>query len=524
MVQLIMRPDRSPLPNPADEPVIGHWPVFVSDTYYDVAGLKAGYWLVARQVFGTRFGDLSEPVQVRADDAPLSDPVFDLGQLYACSACVYLLHGTPGAKLTIEASGRVIGTGEVASDGVSRVELAELPRDGDTLSVAQEAAGALRTTKGPVVQRPSLPLPAPIVRPLYEFQRDVTVDGILPSANVKIFVDGAPAWSGCTAGSQTVRLLSSLEAGQQVTASQDFSVCQWASPLSTAVAVSKDPPPAPTIASACVSSYVNGVYLDIKNLVAGATVQLHVTRKADGVVEEVPFVARTPDGIADDRYLFRNVPEGTITARQGFADTMGVVHRWSDDSPRASISYRARSPLVKPIIPDLLYQCSRAIYVYAPHGAIVRVFSTMLRREIALPTRVTELRGGVEILTEPLVLPDTIYAVAEGCDGERSPSSDVVPVQPISRVALAPPGLVGTLSVNGRFRPLVVSDIVPGAVVTLSLNGKEIPGISIPSAASSRDIELPHAIDIHPGDIIRARQTLCDQTTAWSAGYADVVA
>lgn len=526
MVQLIMRPGRSPLGNPADEPVAAEWPVFQSDAYYDVTGLIAGQWLAARQVFGTRLGGLSEPVQVRADAAPITDPVVYLDQLYECSTCVSVWNATPGATLTIEANGAAIGTGGVASDGVSRVELARLPRSGDRISVIQQAAGAMRTTPGPVVRSLPLPLPAPVVRPLYEFQRDITVDGILAEANVQIFVDGAFAWQGCGAGTEGLRLLAGLTADQQVTASQEFRACQHASLPSAAVVVSKDPPQAPIIASACVSSYVNGVYVDIKGLARGATVQLNVTRKSDGKVESVPFIAHADDGIADGRYLFRNVPEGTLTARQGFADPMGVVHRWSDDSMPPVPIYHSivSSPLAAPVVMEPLYECARAVWVWAPHGTIVHVFSTKLGREIALPAMVTELRGGIQILTQPLINDDYIYAVIEACDGTRSPESKYAHVQPISTVALTAPGMAGSLSVNGRFRPILLSGLVPGAVVTLSRNGIEIPGIEIPSASTSLYYDLPHTVDIHPMDILRARQTLCDQTTMWSAGKVDVLA
>jgi len=213
-----------------------------------------------------------------------------------------------------------------------------------------------------------------------------------------------------------------------------------------------------------------------------------------------------------------------LTARQGYADDAGVVHKWSATSAQR-IVYLLPSPHAAATIVKPIYQCGQAIYVDGQHSGIVHVHSSMLGREIATPTEITRLDGGVEIaLTDKLIDGDDIYVVQEAVCGGFSPPSPVAHVSSISSVKLAPPDVLGGLTPTGAYRTLRVSNVIPGATVTLTRNGTPIPFAARAFGMSEGDLAIPPDFALHLGDIIRATQTLCELTSAPSGTRVEVFA
>jgi hypothetical protein len=463
-----------------------------SDQTFSVSGLSPGQQVTATQTIGTDTSIASpEPVGVQARP-PVVGGVGFRSHLNQCGECVWLEGLVPGAKVELREGGNVLASGE-SYDGNARLHLSAPLAAGTNVEAQQDACGVAGTvTAGPdvdVLVEKLRELPTPVVHePLHECERRVTVGNVVHGATVTLMRSAGPNLQACfDADTLWFGVNPPLALGETVSARQELhGRCNLRSRDADPVTVADNTPvPAANVVPPLCAGSTTVV---LGGLVMGARVRI----LADGVAlgeAESPV-----DGGYD--FLVPPLPGGArITAAQE------LCGEWSAPGSAVVVD-PAPGSLPTPKVHEPLFECGAAVRVSNVHvGGRVYVMSAMLGAPIG------ELTAGVtrvDVPVAPLLIEgDEISAVQRGC-GLVSSESDRVRVGRAEE--LPAPKVVEPLYACAGVR---VEGVVPGARVDVYVNGV-FRGSAV---TGGEDVEVGVSGGLVPGDEVRARQRLCEDTS-----------
>jgi hypothetical protein len=463
--------------------------------------LKAGHSVTATQTSSGQPSPASAPVIVQ-NKPPVIGSVACETHIYECGQCLWLDGMVPGATVEVTVGGSLRGHG-TAPDGTARIGLSPATAPSETLVARQTACG----TKGPLTNLPTadnLPgparqLPPPSVPgPLKACQVAVWVGDAVDGAQVTLTETPAPGFTetGCFDLPGLWFQCPPLTQGSKVSATQNMPGCkELASNASPAITVG---PPTPVPPPAVVPPLCAGsVVVRLTHLLPGSTVEIFqgATSLGTGSAPAAIFDFAVPPLTGG----------GVITARQE------LCTHWSVDSNQVAVDPQPAS-IPQPVVEGPLFQCGAAVHVSNLHpGATVGVWSTLLAAPIGHRT-IYSTQGDVPVA--PLLLAgDQIYALEQGCG--RTAKSQSVPVSPLEQPK--PPMVLSP--VETCMRSVTVTGLVAGAHVEVYVNNVW-RGSAIATAATA---EVPLSGSLNVGDKIKARQTICGNTTAFGLPEAVVV-
>lgn len=410
---------------------------------------------------------------------------------YACGACLWLANATPGATIEVRDAGAQLRGKVSAPDGNARLGVSPPIGHNETLIATQFVCG---NPGPPLSLLPSEEPPAPhhvldpphIVGVLHHCDTAVRVEGVVEGAVVTISIDGNELSACFDRPGLWFNLARELQTGQKVNVRQSFERCEVHSARSQPDAVVQelttlDPP------------FVRGPlckgtpFVTVGNLVPGSIVVIF----QDGL--------EIGGGAAWDSECDFNIEplvyryHSTVTATQ---TRCGLT-----SAPSIAVEVRKLSAkLPPPVVVGPLFQCGAAVRVENVHpGARIDVVSVKL----GVIGTAYAWRAEVDIGVAPaLIVPDDITAVETAC-GQIIASANHQPVNTHPHF-LAPPKLRRPTWNTRAWVP--VDDVVPGAWVDVSLDG--VHANSAPATRRTADVPLPSKP--RPGQVIRARQRLCD--------------
>ncbi|HEY6344995.1 MAG TPA: hypothetical protein VIY49_26150 [Bryobacteraceae bacterium] len=455
--------------------------------------------ITATQTLGGQTSDATPvPIVVQSKPtAPLgaltfASPVMD------CSNALLISGAVPGAVITLTDSlHHTRGTGTATQDGSVGVGVSPPLGHGEVLNASQTACGLsqLAPTPSPPPVAPPPVLPMPVVEgPLFACDQAVTVEGVIPGAEVTLNITGGSPETGAFVVSSEYFQVPPLKPGETVTATQAFPNCEKRPATSLPVKVGRAQPPAPPVVKGPLCP--GGQSVRLSNLTVGAPVEIF----QNGALVGHAGAAKTTD---DFHISVALLPNAKITARQSNQCT---PQRWSGISNTVVVGPVAGS-LAPPDLTKPLYECASLVNVTNIHpGALVQVLSA----KNGLIGQKTVYAWEADIPVAPqLTQGDTITAQQIGCGQTSGPSAPVT-VQGLPK--LTPPVI---LPITDCARAVRVTGLVPGAVVDVMIQtGSPFTWLASATATlATINVPLPAGVELAAGTLLVARQRLCSQVS-----------
>lgn len=417
---------------------------------------------------------------------------------YACGSCLWLANATPGATVEVrDAAAQLRGKGP-APEGNARVGVSPPMGHNEALIATQFVCGKpgppltlLRSEEPPATH--FVLDPPRIVGVPHHCDTAVRVEGVVEGAVVTLSIDGDELSACFDRSGLWFNLGRELKTGQKVNVRQSLERCEVRSAPSHPDAIVQeltrlDPPV--LRGPLCKGSRS----ITIGNL------------ERDSIVTIVQDGLEIGGGAAWDTECDFNIDplvyryHSKVTATQARCGLTSL--------PSAAVEvYKLSAAPPPPRVVGPLFECGAAVRVENVHpGARVDVVSAKLG---VIGTKYV-WQSEVDIGVAPaLIYPDDITAAETAC-GHIVASANREPVNPHPR-SLAPPTLRRPTWNTRAWVP--VDDVVPGAWVDVSLDG--IHANSAPATRRTVDVPLPSKP--RPGQVIRARQRLCNLASELSA-------
>lgn len=466
------------------------------------AGLNPGDAVRARQTIGTDTSAASPDSVVVQAKPPQIGHVAYRSHLHVCGECLWLEGLVPGAKVEVTAPSGLHGSAS-SYDGNARVHLSAPIQAGDLLEAVQEACGEHGPpTQGHAPDWPGgdqgAPLGKPTVEsPLRKCQRGVVVGDVYEGATVELIRSGGPNLTACfDATSLRFTVNPPLAEGEVVTANQGFVTCEMKSSDADPVVVGPHIPVPPPVVVGPLCAGATEVRLS--GLLYGSLIRIYQDGSEIGTAEsptEGTYDFPVPPLAAPGHH------GGQVTARQELCGD------WSAHSDPVDVD-PAPEDIPTPEIPEPLFECATAVLVKNVRpGARVYVVSATLGAPIGEAHAITD---EILVTVAPmLAVGDEIHAYQRGC-GLKSAESAPVEVQPLEE--LPPPQVERPLYACDL--PVVVTGAVPGARVEVYVNGAYRG-----SAVAGEDrVEVPIVGSLEVGDLVTARQRLCEKVSDFGEG------
>ncbi|MFF1635628.1 PLAT/LH2 domain-containing protein [Leifsonia sp. NPDC058248] len=415
--------------------------------------------------------------------------------LFSCGRYVWIDGATPGADITLSASGSVLGTGK-ADEGVARLTLTNaIPAQG--LISAHQSGGGL--PPGPDVSRtpdriPGAPgqlLPAPVITlPVRGCDPSVGVTGVFDGALVTIErASGIRDQAGFDRDALTFVLSSPLKEGDELTIRQEVDrKCERPAKTSDPVEVGPvEPVDAPTVLGPLCADTTTVRVTDLR---PGATLHLVANQTTyDGQVppEQTWMDCRIP-GLSQD----------PVTATQ---ECCGVMS--PPATPVRVDPHDKNIPAAELVLP--LYGCTGAVCITrARPGSLVQVFMQTPIGDVAISDQVFVTSSNSIVGVAPLLVEgSTIFVRQWACGGGG--------VDSVRQVVQAHPELAGFDMVQPLFAgdtTVNVRGAVPGATVDLYTGGSGFLGSAVCDAL--HPVTVVHLIrPLTDGDHVSGREVLC---------------
>jgi outer membrane protein assembly factor BamB len=477
-----------------------------SDQTFPLAGgvsLTAGATVQALQTLGAETSPLGPGITVQKKP-PIIGPLAFQSHLYVCGQCLWLVGAVPGAQVNVKVLGVARGAG-ISADGNARLGLAPAIGAADILTAQQIACG----TPGAIVTGPkpdlnpgerqrTLPPPS-LPGPLHACDAAVLVSSVFEGATVTIHRTGGAPESACFDATALWFILGApLALGEKVTASQAFPSCkingaQTAPPLTVQPTV---PVPPPTVLKPLCGGQTSVTLTDLK---PGAQVEIFQSGVSLGV-------GQAPEGTT---FTF---PTPALVGGTSITATQTLCKRSSVQSNAVPVD-AAPDHMLPPNVPGPLFECASVVRVTNVHvGARVFVFSTLLGAEIS---DAQAFASTVDVNVAPLLIAgDRIFATQIGC-GLKSLQSGHVLVKAAPK--LDPPTVGWPLT--DCMTAVPVNNVVPGAIVDVDVNNLWRGSV----AAAAANVEVPISGRLSVGDLVTARQRLCNMISAFSQSDTRVV-
>jgi hypothetical protein len=415
---------------------------------------------------------------------------------FACGECLWLSNGTPGATVEVRDAGGVLRGRGPAPDGNARFPISKPIGHNETLFATQFVCGVPgpQLSLVPSDEPPSRDRvlePPRIVGTLHHCDSAVRVEGVVEGATVTLTIDGEEFTSCFDRSALWFTIGRELETGQRVNVRQSFERCELHSEPSKDVFVEEllqlDAPY--LFGPLCKGTR----FVTVGNLIPGSI----VTIEQDGLQIGEGCAWDSVCDFVIEPLVYRYHSKVTATQTR-----CGLT-----SSPSYAVEVRKlHAQLPAPVVVGPLVECGAAVRVTNLHrGARVDVVSAKLG---VIGTAFTWAEE-IDITVSPaLGFPDDISVLETAC-GNVVRSSNTV--QTFPHPQLLPPGLSRP---TWNTRPWVpVDNVVPGAWVDVSLDG--IHSGSAP-ATSSR-VNVPLGSKPRSGQVVRARQRLCDLVSEMSA-------
>ncbi len=483
----------------ADGVMVGQGVATWSDQVFPLSGgLGAGQEVTATQRVGVDTSIASPESVVVQARPPVIGGVGFKSNLNECGDCVWLEGLVPGAKVELRDGSTVIGSGE-SYDGNARFHLSTLLATGMDIKAQQDACGMPGSvTSGPPVdsvteKERGLPKPE-IVSPLRECERRVTVSNVVHGAHVRLMRSAGPNLQACFDQSTLwMGVNPPLVLGEVISATQELhGRCNVSSGPADPITV-QDNTPVP-VAYVEPPLCAGSTTVVLAGLVMGARISILVDGAEIGQAESP----------VDGGYDFL-VPAlsggGHVTAIQE------LCGEWSTPGPGVFVD-TAPASLPTPKVIEPLFECGTAVRVANLHvGARVYVWSSLLGAPIG--DRIAD-SAEVDVAVAPLLIEgDEIFAIQRGC-GLVSSKSD--PARVGRSEDLSPPRVVAP--VFSCESAVKVTDTVHGARVDVYVNGV----FRGSATTGGDDVVLGLSGELVVGDVVTARQRLCDDVSRFSRG------
>jgi photosystem II stability/assembly factor-like uncharacterized protein len=482
--------------------------------------LTAGAKITTKQTLGSDASLLENSVPVIVHSSPSTIGGINFPTpLHVCGECVFVDGVEPGAIVDIMVAGSPHGHYEAKTDGFygpngdgGVILLHPQIGNGDILQGQQTACNI----HGPITQSaeasPALvvhregPLSIPTVKePLKECEQMVKVGGVLEGSMVTLNRSEAPSVSGYSAFSNvTFPLNLPLKAGESITARQELPKCGLVSENSSppAIVQIRDPLRPPIVISPLCSGATS---VRLADLYKGSKVRIFKN-------DANPIVGQTPEHLLQNDSCDFTV--GPLTAGEVITAQQELCDIWSNISNSVTVD---SAPLtVLPVtIPGPLYECATMVRVRNIRaGAIVHIFNTQAGSTQAIIINANPQEVYYSSQADIRVYPalkagDVVYAVQIGCNITSDKSNQILvqghPGEP------NPPSISTPLdSCNCEVIP--VTNVIPGAQVDVFVNDVWF-GSSY--AADSASVRVPIAGCLLAGDLVKARQRLCNRTSSF---------
>ena len=428
---------------------------------FTVPALNPGAVVRARQDAGAGFTPFSPAVIVEDAFVPPEAGPSLPEEIGACSQCVFVTHGTPGARLELHLGGELVGEGVASRSGDAcvAIDLRERRAEPGAILAARQivcGVGGPVTTRA-LVGLPALPAPA-LGDPIFGCQNRVPVAGARAGARLTFETDGGDdLGSVCSCWSAVnVHVVRPLAVGERVRARSLYDgVCKEVGPWSAWRLVV---PPDDRIKPVVLEALIEGdQVIRVDNQIAGASLLVRIAPSEGQPAEE--FGPR-PTSVEQEIALAAPLVAGNVVT---VVQTLCGVSVESDP-----VTVLPLPPVIlAPVIVPPLYACGLAVQVSNLHpGALVRVFMD----GVPIGLRWAGLDSSVTVpVTSALTAGRKVTAI-QSVGGIAGPQSDAVDV--IRSRELVPPRLLGPLALGDQ--SAWVSGVMPGARVSIVSGGAVI--------------------------------------------------
>jgi hypothetical protein len=463
--------------------------------------LKAGESVFATQSWGPV--PPMETVEPEPDPAELGLVTVDT-HLHACGRCAAFGDALPGAEVVVVSDSRgELGRADVdPMSGAARVAFVAPLQNGETLRGQQSICGH----KGPLGSLPPPDFPANTARvlaaptikdPLHACEGAVLVEGVAVGAIVRLYRDGTEYSSTCFDYSSIwFRVADPLKKGEHIKVDQRFPDCELASPFSNELTVR---PPEDVPQPELLGPFCKGTTrIGVSGLRYRARVRI-VQTIGDFAMGLSVAEAEAWDDACDIPLI---EPLDPVRGKYLIA-VQSLCDRDSPESQRREI-HALHGTLPAPWIAGPLVECSRMVRVGGIEpGARIEIFMTCAHapgiRRIAVRQAHTKVADIA--VTPALRRGQKAFARQIAC--EQTIDSRTLPVN--ATPDPTPP------TVEDCDDHLDVLGVIPGARVEVYRNGFFFKY----GRSGSSEVRIPLAAPLAPGDVIKARQTICTATSAF---------
>jgi hypothetical protein len=476
-------------------------------TVFTVAPLKAGALVSARQRLGTDKSEWSNKVKVEDVLLPPPPPRTE-PSILRCAHCVGAWGVAPGSQVELAKGGLTIAEGDVDRNGLVCVGLKDHPSPGfqtTAITCGQGSAPSNVTTYSFGGQLP----PPTIVKPVFECQNKVGLDGLFPGATVEIFVTDAGGnkkslGSFCSCWKRVNAFVGyQMKHGDRLTAKQTMIEKKWECNLQgiESAEVKVEPPDVRIKPKIAEPIYEGASIILVINQVEGGMITLLSRDSAQ--VQEVDLGSRPSSE-------YPEVPVENLHAGQilRVRQELCGVKQVSDPVTVQPLPKTIDAPVVR----EPLYACSDILAVdHVIPGAQVFVQTTAANAPAGPPPPPQYPLGQswasgstVMVHLAPTLIENGYVTAYQEVGGKISPESKKVKVKRIKE--MTPPTLVPPVRVGDTF--VWVSGIIPGAYVRVFNGAVQIGGGSTVNTADA----IPLYWAIPDKAIITATQVLCQES------------
>lgn len=423
---------------------------------FTVPPLNAGAIVRAKQDDGSGFTPESPPVIVEDAAVPPTSVPQLATEVNYCAGCVSVTGLVPGCDVTLMQNGTVVGSGRANLLGRAHISL-ELVSTGSDLLARMIVCGS----EGPwgavsVVEPPPLSEPT-IGKPLYECQRLIPVNNIVPGAHVHVERDSGSDINTCSCY-QGLRTYTSQELvpGERVRAR-----LYWEKDRCEEIGTwgpwrEVEPP------DEGIRPWIWGVLVEgqqiirVGNQISGSELTILIRDN-----ETAPPVEYGPRPAGNELEIALNAP---LVAGQQVAVVQELCS-YAEQSEWVTV-LGLPAEIHAPVIVPPLYHCGKKVQVSGLHaGAVVRVYQDgfvvgfgWAGTKSSLSIEVNTLTAGSEV------------TAIQWVGGVQSPQSE--PVQVLSLDLPHEPRILTPVAYNDT--SVWVSGVTPGAHVTIQANGQII--------------------------------------------------
>ena len=421
--------------------------------------------------------------------------------LYSCGEKVWVKGAIPGANFEVDFAGGIQGsTPSLTGDG--HVSLAEPMPKTTTVGVRQVAGGLAGPTlralpDAPPVSDQTAPA-VTIVPPCTACEEEVLVTGIIDGATVTLTRASGATTYVCDASAMRLDFPLPLKQGEELIARQDLPRCEVKGKNSQPVAVTqKQPPGALQVRPPCAGA----TEVEVAGIESGAVVHIDIGG--------VSYLG-TP---AAPVYSF------TVPPIQASAHTVSVTQeRCGLKGPTATVSINAHEDVKTPVtIVSPLIACGRALRVINAHeGSLLQAFARdQSGREFPISKQLIAHSTWATIEVAPYLREGDEVTVRQWACSTTPTTSAALKVDP--HAAIEPPRLPGNVY-SGV--PYVEVQAIAGSLIEVELRAGEVwvpvgQTFAVDDVSGWTIVYLSRVLVT--GDVLRARQTLCDVRTEPSA-------